>query len=114
MSYIRCGWTNRYTKGRSESYVFWDGQEMEDYGGCPSKDLIEMLCAWGGSEDKEIKKYLIENLAKALDVKLRKKPLSFKEILKRMTADCKKLEKDLSHKAQKVEHKNDNGNKTEI
>ncbi|MBR9675969.1 hypothetical protein GOV05_03100 [Candidatus Woesearchaeota archaeon] len=79
MSYIRASYPYVYVKGVSNDYVFCDGKHnyVEDYGRLSNESIVEMLSRLWKTEDKLFKEYLIKKIAERLDVKLRKKPLTF-------------------------------------
>ena len=92
MSYIRAGWPMRYVKGDSRDYVFSDGEEITDYGGLTNEGFVEIFARHFNVKDKELRDYMLKTLAKKLNVKLRDKPLSWSQILKRMEQNVKKIE----------------------
>jgi len=83
MSYIRAGHPLKYVEGESEDYVYCDGQRIVDYGGISDTGFIEMLFDHWQTEDKYnemFKNHFIKRLAERLGVKLRKKPLTDKQL----------------------------------
>lgn len=99
MSYIRAGYPYTYVIGKSDSYVFGSCSEknnkkygyIEDYGHVSKEALMEMLSGlllekrfkWEG-DDNTYYKYLIEKFSEKLGVKMRKKPLTEKQLDKLM------------------------------
>ena len=101
MSYIRAGWDLRWVKGISKDYV-WCGQNdktgkyyIEDYGKISDTGFIELLMDYWETDNKLFKQHLIKRLADRLGVKLRKKPMSDKEMFRRMSKRSNKLVKRL-------------------
>ncbi len=94
----------RFVKGLSKDYVFLSGtvhgpKFIQDYGKLSNEGLIEILCRRWSTDDELLKKYIIEKIAKRLDVKLRKNPLTNeqldKQVDKIMAKSSKRLEKFL-------------------
>lgn len=89
MSYLRWGHPLKYVDGNSEDYI-WGGESkgkkyVQNYGPISNKGIIELLSQeWKPEDewDKILKQRVIEQLAKTLNVKLRKKPLTFKQYMK--------------------------------
>jgi len=75
-----------YVKGNSTDYVFLDsgGKEypayIEDYDRLSNEGFVEMFARWFKTEDKEFQEYMLKKLAEKLDVKLRKKPLTWEQV----------------------------------
>ena len=82
MSYIRAGHPLSYVDGNSEDYVYCDGKRIVDYGGISDTGFIEMLFDHWQTDDKMFKNHLLKRLADRLKVKLRKKPLTEKQLEK--------------------------------
>jgi len=90
MSYLRSGSVLKYVEGKSEDYVFptsiKKGKKwinfIEDYGDISDSGFIELLFEYWDTKDKMFKEHLLKRLAKRLKVKLRKKPLTDKQIMK--------------------------------
>ena len=97
MAYLRCGSILKYVEGKSEDYVFPTSKKkgkkwvnfIEDYGGITNEGLVEMFCehievydSLLPSFDRTLTEYLLKRLAEKLKVKLRKKPLTEKQLLK--------------------------------
>ena len=92
MSYIRMGHPLVYVKGNSEDYVFgsaipngkggYKTEYIEDYGNISDSGFIELLFENWKTKDKMFKEHLLKRLAKRLNVKLREKPLTDKQIMK--------------------------------
>ena len=99
MSYMRAGWDLKYVEGVSKDYVFASikkGKEyIQDYGGISDEGFIELLIQEWKTEDLIFKNHLIKRLADRLKVKLRKKPLEWDIISKRMNKRSKDLMKSL-------------------
>jgi hypothetical protein len=66
----------KYVEGASECYLYLNTVNGEpqvcDYGGIGNKELIELLARYVYEKDKNkvLRDYLIETIAKRLDVKL--------------------------------------------
>ena len=95
MSYIRSGWDYEFVEGVSEDYVFSmsdaDGNTMiEDYGYISDAGLVELLFKNWKTDDEVFKQHFLRRLAKRLDVKIRKTPLSWGEVFDRMNVRVKK------------------------
>ena len=99
MSYLRAAWSHSYVEGTSDDYIYDDGKRIIDYGDITNEGLVEILCKcidnYYGKDEVLIKKYLKKKLANRLNVKLRKRKLSFKTVLERMTRDSEKLSKKM-------------------
>ena len=97
MSYIRMCSTLKYVDGPSDDYIYpsrHKGKDyIVDYGGISDTGLVELICSiFDGrrTDDKMFKDYLIKRLAERLDVKLRKKPLTEKQLLSRFFKEAYK------------------------
>jgi hypothetical protein len=82
MSYIRAGYEMFFVEGISEDYVFpydsLQGTSIEDYGQISNNGIIEILCRLDFIDDRDdtetskvLKIWLIENLSKKLNVKMK-------------------------------------------
>ena len=96
MSYLRWAWSHKYVNGKSNDYIFEDGRigYIEDYGDITNEGLTELLCrcivnSYG--KKSLITKYLMKKLSKRLNVKLRKEPLTDKQIFDIMMKEVKKM-----------------------
>jgi len=93
MSYIRSGSVLRYVEGESKDYIYATykvirknepvGRRIEDFGNINNETLVEFVSKMINEDwrknDEEFVEYIIKNLAEKLNVKLRKKPLSYEE-----------------------------------
>jgi len=79
MSYIRASYPLRYVDGISNDYVFCSDEYIEDYGKISNEGLIEILSERWITDDDLLKNYILQKLAKRLNVKLREKPLTVDE-----------------------------------
>jgi len=100
MSYLRYGSVYRFVQGESKDYIFpgliskvqnprpyFEHPEdydtyMEDYGKVTNESIIELIWRhWKAedSENEELKTYLLQSLAKNLDVKIRPRALTAEE-----------------------------------
>ena len=96
MSYIRAAWAYTYVDGESDDYIFSYKDDkakckIEDYGHLSNNTIIELLYKNWQTDDELFKEYLLTKLAKRLKVKLRKKPLTDKQVWKDMEKKCKRL-----------------------
>lgn len=100
MSYLRYGSIYKFVDGTSKDYIFcgitpkvkkYRGYDehpedyknyIEDYGSISNESIVELIWRHWETEDKEFKEYMLKNLAKRLNVKLRKKPLTDAQSLK--------------------------------
>jgi hypothetical protein len=90
MSYIRSGWPLKYVEGDGEDYVFPDCSDyIEDYNKISDKGFIELLFKHWKTDDKLFKEHLLKRLAERLNVKLRDKPLTEKEVWELMDKKMK-------------------------
>jgi len=98
MSYIRAGHPLKYVEGESNDYVWSDGEEITDYGNISDTGFIELLHRYWNTDDTKFKEHLLKRLAKRLDVKVRKKPLTDKQLFKeydRIGKEANKRWKDI-------------------
>jgi hypothetical protein len=84
MSYIRSGWDYKYVEGESTDYVFLCGDGkgndfVEDYGKISDKGFVDLLFRHWKTEDIAFKNHLLRRLANRLNVKIRKKPLTWEK-----------------------------------
>jgi len=101
MSYLRVGSIFKYVEGESKDYVFPESYKkgkktiyhIVDYGSITNElffrhiEAFDSLCP---EFDNTLTEYLLKRLAEKLKVKLRKKPLTEKQILKLMLKKCKR------------------------
>jgi len=97
MSYIRPGTVGRIVKGViNKGYVILATEKNKDeivsYGH-NKEALIEMLFIHWKTQDKLFKDWLIRELAKELQVTVRKKPLSADESIKKTIEELDKSQK---------------------
>ena len=96
MSYMRAGWDLKYVEGISDDYIYpteYKGKTIiEDYGSISDNGFIELLCQEWQTDDILFKEHFIKRLADRLGVKLRKKPLDWMTISKRMEKRSNELE----------------------
>lgn len=75
MSYIRFGSKYKYVEGTSKDYIYptLDNNQsiIIDYGDISNETLVELFCRHAEIKDCLLKEYLINNLAKKLNVKLK-------------------------------------------
>lgn len=79
MSYIRNGSPLKYVEGESTDYVYSTGEEIEDYGSISNETIVELLFRFGENSDDLIMSQMAKRLAENLNIKLRKKPLTFEQ-----------------------------------
>ena len=93
MSYTRFAWDRKYTRGTSNTYCYYDDRGFiriwvagkSEPCDIEPEDFFEIImsvlkCAIGEKEALKLK----DKIAEELEVKLRKRPLSNKELLERM------------------------------
>lgn len=88
MSYTRMGSVFRFVYGKSNDYVFPTSDPkhryVEDWGKIEDRTLVEFVCrAVEDCPDRLFAGYVREKVAERLGVRLRKKPLTEKQALKR-------------------------------
>lgn len=98
MSYIRMNSPYRYVDGFSEDYIFpaetKKGEEfIEDYGNITNKTIVELLIRLGDEHGNLLLVQMGIRLAENLNIKLRKKPLTNKQLIKEYSKSNKKYEK---------------------
>ena len=100
MSYIRPTHALKYVDGISEDYIYPTKYKRKeyivDYGSINDTSLVELICSVFNEEktnDKMLKDYLIKKLAERLVVKLRKKPLTEKQLLNKFFKKAYKTNK---------------------
>jgi len=98
MSYIRMGSPYKYLEGfSSNDYVFptkYKGKEfIEDYGSISNETIVELLLRFGDQRDDLILTQMGIRLAENLNIKLRKKPLTDKQLSKKYFKEIKKTKK---------------------
>lgn len=85
MSYIRWGYLLKYVEGKSKDYIFEasdiKGCFIEDYGSISNETIVELLFILGENNKDLIMSQMAKRLAENLNIKLRKKPLTFEEQL---------------------------------
>ena len=92
MSYTRWAWDRKYTYGESNLYSYYSarGKIFMNSQFFDREDIFEFIVSVLEHAGIKLTKEQMKKLAKELDVKLRKKPLSFKEMWKRMVKKVKK------------------------
>ena len=97
MSYLRASWEHKFVEGDSKDYVYANSnpEYVEDYGDITNEGFVEIFANRFSSGDKLLDEYMLRKLAKKLKVKLRKKPLTNKQILERQEKKVKKLSKEM-------------------
>jgi len=89
MSYLRYGSVFKYVDGISGNYIFHSSsvgkhpEYIEDYGRISNEALVELFAEYFKGNSELFRDYMIKQLAKKLNVKLRKKPLSDREAFER-------------------------------
>jgi hypothetical protein len=98
MSYIRASSTYSFVDGESKGdYVFCmmeKGKErIQDYGAISDATLVEFVCMIANErhyyDDKTFKDYVVKKLAERLNVPMRKKRLTDKQLTKLFLAKYK-------------------------
>jgi hypothetical protein len=106
MSYIRCAWPLEWFKDESHEYVFLSddgkgGTFVEDYGSkfSHTPSLIEMIgkIIWQTTGDRKFATKIVTILAMdyGLQAKLRHRPLTASEMVRRMERKSKEIMKEL-------------------
>jgi len=91
MSYLRAGHPHRFVVGTSRDYVYHDEKGyIEDYGRLTDEGMVEILFERWKTDDLLLKEYLLRKLAQKLEVRLRKKPLTYDEVWEIMSERTKK------------------------
>ena len=83
MSFIRWGEIFRFVEGESKDYIYEScgiSNFIEDYGNIHKETLVELIARRLYIQGDLFREYLIKQLADKLDVKLREKPLTEKEV----------------------------------
>jgi len=80
MSYMRIGHPMKYVEGESRDYIFSTGEDIEDYGSMENESIIEILFSLSeNNKEGLILKHMAKRLAENLNIKLRKKLLTFEQ-----------------------------------
>lgn len=83
MSYIRYGSIYKYVEGESTDYIFSTIGTIEDYGSISNETIVELLFTFAekGDDDDLMMSQMAKRLAENLNIKLRRKPLTFEQQL---------------------------------
>lgn len=115
MSYLRFGSTNRFVVGTSGSYIIgtsdMKGRDVIHSFGHDNAGLVELFAKKftcveddkpNSNWNKLFKKWMLKELARALDVKLRKKPLTEEEAFEEDMKNLKAFERRMNMKRRKA------------
>lgn len=99
MSYTRAAWKREYTFGDSHLYSFIGGDDNlwllcshneEGFDVIRKEDVFELIVSILNSANIKLNRDQLKKLAKELEVKLRKRPLSWKEMRDDMERKAKR------------------------
>ena len=77
---MRTGYPMKYVEGESSDYIFSTGEDIEDYGSMENESIIEILFSLSeNNKEGLILKHMAKRLAENLNIKLRKKLLTFEQ-----------------------------------
>ena len=99
MSFTRFAWARKYTKGDSNLYTWWDSSDKiaivsvynKEITLVDREDFFELIVSVLRHADIELTKKQLEKLASYLEVELREKPLTWKELWEDMEEKVKSL-----------------------
>lgn len=88
-----------FVEGNSEDYIFGHSKvkgkwQFTDYGSISDSGFLELLFEYWETKDVDFKNHLLKRLARRLNVKLRRKPLTMKQIEKLEGINMAKFEKE--------------------
>ena len=99
MSYLRYNSPYKYLFGKSNDYVFstyhFSKEVIEDYGKMSNESIIEILLNIGVNSKDILLVHLAKRLAENLEIELRKKPLTTKQLIEESFKISKEVEKEV-------------------